>query len=186
MELLNARNERLGTATFIYTLKKDGTLDVQTHFVPDTAVVTSLARVGLAFEMPDAYSQVTYLGRGEHETYIDRNESGRIGIYHTDVERMFHYYVRPQATGNRTDVRWMQLADEAGEGVAFRSDVPFQFSVIPFTDECLDVATHINQLRREGVVTVHLDAAQAGVGTATCGPGVQPCLLYTSPSPRDA
>lgn len=174
VELLNARNERLGTVTFIYTLKKGGTLDVQTHFVPDTAVVTSLARVGLAFEMPDAYSQVTYLGRGEHETYIDRNESGRIGIYHTDAERMFHYYVRPQATGNRTDVRWMQLADEAGEGLAFRSDTPFQFSVIPFTDECLDAATHINQLQREGVVTVHLDAAQAGVGTATCGPGVLP------------
>lgn len=174
VELLNARNERLGTATFIYTLKKDGALDVQTHFVPDTAVVTSLARVGLTFEMPDAYSRVAYLGRGEHETYIDRNESGRIGIYHTDVERMFHYYVRPQATGNRTDVRWMQLADEAGEGLAFRSDVPFQFSVIPFTDECLDAATHINQLRREGVVTVHLDNAQAGVGTATCGPGVLP------------
>lgn len=174
VELLNARNERLGTATFIYTLKKDGALDVQTYFVPDTAVVASLARVGLTFEMPDAYSRVAYLGRGEHETYIDRNTSGRIGIYHTDVERMFHYYVRPQATGNRTDVRWMQLADEAGEGLAFRSDVPFQFSVIPFTDECLDAATHINQLRREGVVTVHLDAAQAGVGTATCGPGVQP------------
>ena len=174
VELLNAHNERLGTATFIYTLKKDGALDVQTYFVPDTAVVASLARVGLTFEMPDAYSRVAYLGRGEHETYIDRNTSGRIGIYHTDVERMFHYYVRPQATGNRTDVRWMQLADEAGEGLAFRSDVPFQFSVIPFTDECLDAATHINQLRREGVVTVHLDAAQAGVGTATCGPGVQP------------
>ena len=174
VELLNARNERLGTATFIYTLKNDGALDVQTYFVPDTAVVASLARVGLTFEMPDAYSRVAYLGRGEHETYIDRNTSGRIGIYHTDVERMFHYYVRPQATGNRTDVRWMQLADEAGEGLAFRSDVPFQFSVIPFTDECLDAATHVNQLRREGVVTVHLDAAQAGVGTATCGPGVQP------------
>lgn len=174
VELLNVRNERLGTATFIYTLKKDGALDVQMHFVPDTAVVTSLARVGLTFEMPDAYSRVAYLGRGEHETYIDRNESGRIGVYHTDVERMFHYYVRPQATGNRTDVRWMQLADEAGEGLAFRSDVPFQFSVIPFTDECLDTATHINQLRREGVVTVHLDAEQAGVGTATCGPGVLP------------
>ena len=49
-----------------------------------------------------------------------------------------------------------------------------RFSVIPFTDENLDAATHINQLRREGVVTVHLDAAQAGVGTATCGPGVLP------------
>lgn len=174
VELLNARDERLGTASFIYTLKKDGTLDVQTRFVPDTTVVTSLARVGLVFEMPVAYSQVTYLGRGEHETYVDRNESGRIGIYHTDAECMFHYYVRPQATGNRTDVRWMQLADEAGEGLAFCSDTPFQFSVIPFTDKCLDAATHVNQLRREGVVTVHLDAVQAGVGTATCGPGVLP------------
>ena len=27
------------------------------------------------------------------------------------AERMFHYYVKPQATGNRTDVRWMELAD---------------------------------------------------------------------------
>lgn len=174
VELLNMNSERVGVATFVYRLKKDGTLDIQTDFVPDTSVVTSLARVGLTFKMPYVYSQVSYLGRGEHETYIDRNESGRIGIYHTDVERMFHYYVRPQATGNRTDVRWMELSDESGSGLVFRSDVPFQFSAIPFTDECVDVATHINQLRREGVITVHLDAAQSGVGTATCGPGVLP------------
>ena len=174
VELLNVRGEKVGTASFIYILKKNGELDIQTHFVPDTTVISSLARVGLTFEMPDTYSQVSYLGRGAHETYMDRNQSGKIGIYHTDVERMFHYYVRPQATGNRTDVRWMQLADEAGEGLAFRSDASFQFSVIPFTDENLDAATHIYQLRREGVITVHLDAAQAGVGTATCGPGVLP------------
>ncbi|MCD7938730.1 MAG: DUF4981 domain-containing protein [Bacteroides intestinalis] len=174
VELLNVRGEKVGTASFIYTLKKNGELDIQTHFAPDTTVITSLARVGLTFEMPDTYGQVSYLGRGEHETYMDRNQSGKIGIYHTDVERMFHYYVRPQATGNRTDVRWMQLADKTGEGLAFRSDASFQFSVIPFTDENLDAATHINQLRREGVITVHLDAAQAGVGTATCGPGVLP------------
>lgn len=172
VELVNNRGIIVGLASFVYTLKKDGTLDVQTHFMPDTAVVTSLARVGLTFEMPDEYSRVAYLGRGEHETYIDRKQSGNIGIYHTDVERMFHYYVRPQATGNRTDVRWMQLANEAGEGLAFSNENPFQFSATPFTDKCLDTATHINRLQREGKVTVHLDAAQAGVGTATCGPGV--------------
>ncbi|MDY5237745.1 MAG: glycoside hydrolase family 2 TIM barrel-domain containing protein [Bacteroides helcogenes] len=174
VELLNEKNDRIGSASFVYTLKKDGTLEVQTRFAPDTAVVTSLARVGIAFEMPDTYGKVSYLGRGDHETYIDRNCSGRIGIHHTDVERMFHYYVRPQATGNRTDVRWMQLADEEGYGLDFRSSTPFQFSVIPFTDKCLDAATHINQLKREGRLTVHLDAEQTGVGTATCGPGVLP------------
>ena len=174
MELLNANGVKVGTASFVYTLKSNGTLNIETHFVPDTTVVTSLARVGLTFEMPDAYSNVTYLGRGENEIYIDRNESGRIGIYRTDVERMFHYYVRPQSTGNRTDIRWMQLADESGEGLVFRSDTLFQFSVVPFTDKVLDDATHINELKREGIVTAHLDAAQAGVGTATCGPGVLP------------
>lgn len=177
VELLNAEGRKVGTADFLYALKKDGTLEVKTTFVPDTAVVTSLARVGLAFEMPDTYNQVSYLGRGEHETYADRNQSGRIGIYHTDAERMFHYYVKPQATGNRTDVRWMNLTDEAGNGLAFRSDKHFQFSVIPFTDMNVDKATHINELQRTGVVTVHLDAEQSGVGTATCGPGVLPQYL---------
>lgn len=112
VKLLNDKNETIGSATFEYTIRKDGILSVQTRFVPDTTFVSSLARVGLVFEMPHSFNRVTYLGRGEHETYADRKLSGRIGIYHTDAERMFHYYVRPQATGNRTDVRWMQVSDE--------------------------------------------------------------------------
>ena len=174
VELWNAKGVKLGMATFVYTLQSNGALKVKTTFLPDTSAVTSLARVGLAFEMPYAYNKVSYLGRGEHETYIDRNQSGCIGIYHTDAERMFHYYVKPQATGNRTDVRWMELADEAGEGLSFRSDKVFQFCVIPFTDSNVDKATHINKLERTGIINVHLDAEQSGVGTATCGPGVLP------------
>ena len=109
-----------------------------------------MARLGLTFEVEDAYDHITYLGRGEHETYIDRNQSGKIGIYETTPERMFHYYVVPQSTGNRTDVRWMKLTDDAGKGCWVESDSPFQFSTIAFPDVMV-----------------------AGVGTATCGPGVQ-------------
>lgn len=172
VELLNDKNETIGSATFEYTIRKDGILSVQTRFVPDTTFVGSLARVGLVFEMPHSFNRVTYLGRGEHETYADRKLSGRIGIYHTDAERMFHYYVRPQATGNRTDVRWMQVSDELGKGLSVWGEKSFEFSVSPFTDENIDAAGHINKLKRNGTVTVHLDALQSGVGTATCGPGV--------------
>ena len=35
----------------------------------------------------------------------------------------------------------------------------------------------MNELDRDGLLTVHLDAEQAGVGTATCGPGVLPQYL---------
>lgn len=90
-----------------------------------------MARLGLTFEMNDTYGNVAYLGRGDNETYSDRMQSGKIGLYQTTAERMFHYYVTPQSTGNRTDVRWMKLTDEAGQGIFVDSNRPFQFSVIP-------------------------------------------------------
>ncbi len=158
-------------------LVENGALKVRTTFQPDTAIVKSMARLGLTFRMADAYNQVSYLGRGDHETYIDRNQSGRIGLYDTTVERMFHYYATPQSTANRTDVRWAKLTDQAGEGVFMESNRPFQFSIIPFSDVLLEKAHHINELERDGMITIHLDAEQAGVGTATCGPGVLPQYL---------
>lgn len=174
VELFNPQGIKVGRAVFKYSLKTNGVLEVHTHFMPDTVHINSLARVGLTVEIPSKYSHVTYLGRGDHETYIDRNQSGRIGIYRTDVERMFHYYVRPQSTGNRTDVRWMQLTDNTGQGLQFHSDESFQFSASPYTDAVINAAEHINELERTGSVTIHLDTEQAGVGTATCGPGVLP------------
>ena len=171
VEILNAKNERVGDATFVYKFNK-GKLDIQTTFTPDTAVVKSMARLGLTFQMNNSYDQVSYLGRGDNETYADRKQSGKIAQYQTTPERMFHYYVTPQSTGNRTDTRWMQLTDSKGEGVFVESTRPFQFSVVPFTDANLDKSRHINELLRDGTYTIHIDAEQAGVGTATCGPGI--------------
>ena len=176
-DILNAEGKKIGNAEFIYALNRDGSMKVQTTFEPDTSLVKSMARLGITFEMKDTYENVTYLGRGEHETYTDRNQSGKIGVYKTTPERMFHYYVVPQSTGNRTDVRWMQLTDEQGKGCWIEANSLFQFSTVPFSDVILEKARHINELKRDGKITIHLDAEQAGVGTATCGPGVLPSYL---------
>ena len=176
-DILNAEGKKIGNAEFIYALNRDGSMKVQTTFESDTSLVKSMARLGITFEMKDTYENVTYLGRGEHETYTDRNQSGKIGVYKTTPERMFHYYVVPQSTGNRTDVRWMQLTDEHGKGCWIEADSLFQFSTVPFSDVILEKARHINELKRDGKITIHLDAEQAGVGTATCGPGVLPSYL---------
>ena len=176
LALLNDKGETVGTATQHYRLTPDGTVKIATSFVPDTAIVKSLARIGLTFEMPAEYAQVSYLGR-TGETYVDRIQSGRIAIDHTDAERMFHQYVKPQSTGNRTDMRWAEISNEAGYGLYVTASRPWQFSIVPFTDSNIDASTHINQLKRSGTVTIHLDAVQSGVGTATCGPGVLPQYL---------
>ena len=177
IELLNAKGQKVGTADFIYMLDKNGALKIRTTFQPDTAIVKSMARLGLTFRVADTYDQVSYLGRGDNETYADRVQSGKIGLYQTTPERMFHYYITPQSTGNRTDVRWTKFTDRSGEGIFVDSNRPFQFSIVPFSDVLLEKARHINELERDGLVTVHLDAGQAGVGTATCGPGVLPQYL---------
>ncbi len=177
VDLINEKEETVGTASFTYLINPDGEIKIETLFIPDTSIIKSVARIGLTFEMPYDYKEVALLGRAGIETHADRKQSGCIAIEQTDAERMFHYYVKPQSTGNRTDMRWAELTDTNGSGLHITSNKPWQFSVIPFTDTNLDAATHINQLKRSGTITVHLDAEQAGVGTATCGPGVQPQYL---------
>lgn len=174
IELNNKAGRKIADAEMKYVFMNDGAVNVSVSLQPDTVVVKSLARVGLVFEMPAEYGRVTYLGRGDNETYADRKQSGRIGIWQTTAERMFHYYVTPQSTGNRTDVRWMTLRNKEGNGLGISADTPFEFSVLPYPDENIDRSRHINELERNGRITVHLDAEQAGVGTATCGPGVLP------------
>ena len=73
-------------------------------------------------------------------------------------------FVRQGQRVTVTDVRWMQLAEAGAVKSAFRSDASFQFSVIPFNDENLDGGNAYQSIMARGVVTVHLDAAQAGVG----------------------
>ena len=176
VELVNAKGNKVGTALFVYTLE-NGTLKIETQFNPDTDVVKSLARVGLTFAVADECSNVEYLGRGNFETQADRNQAGRIGIWKTTASDMFHPYVRPQACGNRTDVRWAEITDKNGCGLRFTSERPFQFGALHYSDAMLDAAKHLDDLEPSGYVTVHIDAEQAGVGTATCGPGVLPKYL---------
>ncbi len=171
-KLVGPKGQEIGTANFEYKLDQKNILTVSVDFTPNAEVVKSLARVGVAFEMPEAFNQVSYLGKGDVETYADRREAGVIGVYHTTAQKMFYPYIYPQSSGNRMDVRWMSVKNSEGFGLKAVSEQPFQFSVVPYEDSVIDAATHLNQLKDTGVVTVHLDVEQSGVGTATCGPGV--------------
>lgn len=173
VQLLNAREENLGTAQFIYTLNKQNQLEVVAKFRPNKEKIEAMARVGLVLEISDEYSHVNYLAK-DAETYADRREAGIIKNTSTSVDAMFHNYVVPQSTANRMDARWFNLTNKTGFGLEFTSDQLFQFSAVPYEDKVIDKATHINKLENTGIITVHLDVEQMGVGTATCGPGVLP------------
>ncbi len=170
---LTGRNGRyVGYAEMRYAITDEGNLEIYTSYRPDTSIVKSLPRIGLTFRSAKLHSKgFSYIGRGPVETYSDRNTAGYISRHHSTPEAEFHNYVVPQATGNHTDTRELSLP---AAGLTVRSDTTFMFSVTPYSDTAVQQARHICDLADDGMITVHLDASQTGVGTATCGPDVRP------------
>lgn len=162
---------KIASAVYNYTVDTDGVLNIDCKFVPDTAAIHNMPRLGLTYTMPRSLcGSVTYCGRSG-ETYVDRMSAGRIGTYTVDPESDFHKYNKPSAAGNHTQTRWVEInpAD-----VKVTSPQLFQFSIYPYSDAMVESATHINELVAGDTATVHLDAEQTGVGTGTCGPDVLP------------
>lgn len=174
VSIFSSEKKQIGTMDVYYLFNSDSTISVKTVFLPDTSVKV-LSRIGMTLQMPNSFSKISYLGK-EYETYADRNQCGFIRQCSTTPDQMFHSYVVPQATGNRMNVRYAKFSD--GEyDLTITAPVPFQFSALPYSDENIDNAKHLNELLPETEFTIHLDAEQMGVGTATCGPSVLPQYL---------
>jgi beta-galactosidase len=145
--------------------------------VEETAVVPEglddLPRVGTVFTAAEELNQAEWFGHGPGETYPDRYAGGPVGRYGAPVRELFTPYVRPQESGGRHGVRWFSLHG-AGVGLTVHLDEPRQVNLTHFTAADLAAAEHHDELTARPCVTVHLDAAHRGVGTASCGPDTLP------------
>jgi beta-galactosidase len=150
-------------------IRPDGTIHVSYTFEPKGDKLPEIPRVGLSCELVGDLDRVRWYGRGPHENYCDRKTGAFFGIYAARVDDMVHPYIEPQETGNRCDVRWLELADANGSGIRFDSGIPrgfgsFSFSVWPFAQAAIEAAAHPHEIERNGRLTLNLDAAQMGVG----------------------
>ncbi len=173
-----------GAATFTttYTMAGDGGVTVSGLLTPVKTDLPPPFRVGLAFALPTDVTTVEWYGRGPHESYVDRRTSAPIGLWRGAIAEQNHDYIRPQETGNKIDVRWMELSG-AGRGLRVAGDRPLMMNALAFpyadldrhepgTWKSTDVVPH-------GQVTLLVDAAQWGVGGDTQWSGVgQPLPQY--------
>lgn len=123
-----------------------------------------LLRVGLQTEVPVAFQNVSYYGKGPWENYSDRSRGALVGVYHATVDEMIYNYVYPQENGNRTDVRWARLAPAKGNGLLVAGQQNLSFSVWPWTQQNLDDAKHTYDLVKHENLVVNIDFLQTGVG----------------------
>jgi beta-galactosidase len=152
-----------------YTVLANGVIDVSNHIVPDGAP-SILPRIGVQLTLPPRFETVTWFGRGPHENYIDRKVSADIGLYRSSVADMFVPYVDTQETGNREDVRFVALTDDAGDGLLVVAGNSMSFSALHHTAADLDAAAHPVDLPQRDEIHLSLDAGQLGLGGASCGP----------------
>ena len=158
--------------TMTYTLTAEGEVIVREHFVPTTTELPPMFRYGMQLQMPKAYDRVQYYGRGPVENYIDRNSSEFLGIYENQVADEYFPYVRPQESGNHTDVRWFRVLNGQGRGLEFYSNAPMEASALNYLVEDLDdgvtkdklIGSHSGDLVERPQTQVHIQQRQMGLG----------------------
>ena len=55
---------------------------------------------------------------------------------------LFYHYIKPQETGNRTDVRWVSVTNDEGVGLMAKTETPIEFSALYYTAEDMSNALH--------------------------------------------
>ena len=160
-----------GELTLTYTLTNDGKIIVGQKLKADPEKKNdNMLRYGMQWVMPGKYNQVTYYGRGPVETYIDR-DAQPLGIYTQKVSEMYHPYVRPQESGNHTDVRRWAVTDAAGHGLEFIATGKMECSTLPYLPEDLDDGidkylhqSHSGDLIERPFSVLQIQQRQFGVG----------------------
>ena len=157
-----------------YTLRENGEVTVRQQLKAGERQQESwLFRYGMQLRMPQQYNRLEYYGRGPHENYTDRNSSEFLGIYLSRVSKEYFPYVRPQESGNHTDIRWFEVYDhESGRGLRFYSDAPMECSALPYLVEDLDAGDvkehrwgqHSGDLTERPLTQVHIQQRQMGLG----------------------
>ncbi len=163
-----------------------GTGDVKvTSTLKPGADLPEIPVVGNSLTLPNEFNQVTWYGKGPEENYIDRQSGYAVGVHKKDVKDFFVDYIKPQETGNRTDIRWVSLTNKDGVGLLAKAEIgtPIEFSALYYTAEELSNAMHSYQLpsTKDKDITLRLNQRQMGVGGDQSW-GARPFVIYQNPA----
>lgn len=145
-----------------YRVTGDGVVETTLTYDP-VAELSDMPEFGMLFKLNADYDRLTWYGLGPEETYADRKEGGRLGVYQNRVADNMAQYLVPQECGNKLGVRYAKVTDERGRGLMFMGD-ELSFSALPYTPHELENAMHAYELPEVHYTVVRVAMAQLGVG----------------------
>ena len=118
---------------------------------------------GVLFKLNADYDQVEWYGYGPEETYADRDQGAKLGVYRNKVADNMAAYLVPQECGNKTKVRYAIVTDRQGRGMLF-SGKDLSFSALPYTPHEIENAKHHSELPPVHYTVVRVAGGQMGIG----------------------
>lgn len=152
-----------------FTIRPDGIVKVDNRFTANKGKYPLIQRIGNDLQLNASLSKINFYGRGPGENYWDRKTASFVGLYNQTVDEQYFPYARPQESGNKTDVRWVNFTDKKGKGLSFEmADSLLNFSALPYSVDDLDPEVekkqyHSGELVKRNQIYMHLDLIQSGV-----------------------
>ncbi|WP_018472975.1 glycoside hydrolase family 2 TIM barrel-domain containing protein [Echinicola pacifica] len=155
--------------TQVYSFDEMGKVKVDNDFKAIKGEHEWLLKLGNDLRLPADLAQFAWYGRGPWESYEDRKFSAQVARYSGTVQEQYHPYIRPQESGNKTDVRWAELRKAGKEGVKIYAvgDL-LSVSALPYGIDQLYPGpkkknVHSGELEPNGFTNLHIDHMQMGV-----------------------
>ena len=134
-----------GEVIVFYEVPKADTLRVTLEFKPKYDMV----RYGIRFPIVKDDCVCSWYGRGPGESYVDRKNAARLGVYSAGAGKIYHPYARPAENSSHTDTQIVKITNGDGDAVEIRRigrNPKFDFTVLPYTPEQMNEFLHEEQL----------------------------------------
>lgn len=151
-----------GECQVTYRVYGDGRIQTTLSYDP-VKELGDMPEFGMMFQCNADYDHVEWYGNGPAETYEDRKEGAKLGIYRNLVRDNMAEYIVPQECGNKTGVRYAKVTDRKGRGILFMGD-NMNFSALPYTPHEIENARHPYELPKIHYTVIRVSMQQMGVG----------------------
>ncbi|MBR2524451.1 MAG: hypothetical protein IKE53_08465 [Clostridiales bacterium] len=135
-----------GDVILFYEVTKPGELKVTLDFTPKYDMV----RYGVRFPLVKDETVCTWYGRGPGESYYDRKNASKLGLFAAETDQMYHPYARPAENSAHCDTQVVKISNIEGDGFLLRraGNNKYEFTVLPFTPEQMNEYLHEEQLMK--------------------------------------
>ena len=158
----------------VYTVYNNQSIQIQLHLDKNSKRQT-LPLFGIEFALKETFKNFAYFGKGEKDTYIDRNHA-LTDFYSENVDTNYIPYLKPQEYGNHVDCKWCCLSDGTNAFNVKSENMECQASKYSFMH--LYNAKHTFELPQTHTTYLRITKQQMGVGGINSwGAKVQPQYL---------